>query len=92
MSKKKTKAVIEGRTFFHYGVTDRGCRVTVAGLFNEGILKLGKAVCSPRDTFVKKTARLISTGRAFKSPINTIEITGAQIPGKVFAEIAVHLV
>lgn len=99
MSKKKAKAAIEGRQFFHYGTKEviwnnkkETRRVTVAGILNDGILSLGRTECSSKDTFVKKTARLIATGRAFKKPINKVEINGGQIPGKVFAEVAIQLI
>ncbi len=99
MSKKKKQQVIEGRTFFHYNTVQREWngkietrRVTIAGVLNDGEIKFGRTECSPRDTFTKKLARMIATGRAIKKPINKAEINESQIPGKVFAEVAVQLV
>ena len=56
--------------YFHSAPSKKG-RVTVAGVVEDGKLKLGASKCSKYDFFVKKRGRDISKGRAL-SHVSTI--------------------
>ena len=85
--------------YFHYGkkeVIRNGKteirRVTIGAIKRDGQLLFGRAECSIKDIFTKKKARIITLGRANKSPLEKVEINDSQIIGKIFVEVAKQLI
>jgi hypothetical protein len=52
------------KTIFIHGKTKSGRRFTIAGVPDKDKLKIGLAICNPKDQFCKKIGRSISEGRA----------------------------
>ena len=81
----------EDKPFFFYGhKTEKRKnklitrRVAYAGIQSDNAIRLGKAVCSLKDSFVKKKARAIALGRAIKTPEDVLYLTGEDTPIKQF--------
>lgn len=51
------------KTLFYHGETTDGNRFTVAGRYDDDVLRLGISVCSKKDQFRKKLGRARSQGR-----------------------------
>lgn len=49
-------------------------RLCISGVFSENSIKIGVAMCSKKDRFVKAKGRAIAEGRAKGKPIHTIII------------------
>lgn len=73
------------RTYFrHCPENYKGERITIAGLYSNGKLKIGVSRCSNKDQFDKKKGRLVSLGRAEKCPLYEVD---TNTPKKSFTEI-----
>lgn len=60
-------------------------RVAIAGVLDDdNVLRIGKAMCSEKDRFVKDKARKIASGRAIKHPESLLKITDNETVAKQF--------
>lgn len=66
-------------------------RFALAGIIgDDGIISIGKAVCSEKDIFTKKKARAIATGRAGKKQKQEglLKVKEGETPGTSFVNYA----
>lgn len=86
-------------TFHYYPVVDfrtpKGAveqrRIAFSGVKQvDGTVKIGIAICNPKDMFNKKLARRISEGRAQVKPIHVIRIETDK-PGHEFVQECIKL-
>lgn len=67
----------------HSPINYKNERLSICGMFQQGILNVGISRCSNKDQFEKAKGRLVATGRAEKCPVYTINTT---TPKKTFIE------
>lgn len=80
------------KTFYFYGnktVEYKGNKITRRVAFagvqtGPHAIRLGKAMCSEKDKFLKKKARAIATGRAIKAPEEILYLNDDTTPIKQF--------
>jgi len=61
-------------------------RVTIAGIVENNIIKIGVATCSLKDQFTKVKGRELSAGRAIANPEQTVMIPTGQTATKTFVD------
>ena len=59
--------------YYHSPEFKNGVRVTIAGIYNNGVLVLSAARCSHKDQFNKKIGRKIASGRMYNDQIVLIK-------------------
>lgn len=69
--------------FFHSKPNAKGRRVCVAAVLDGTVMKVGAAMCHPRDSYNKERGRTIALGRARKRP--EIELTNVGSRKEAFA-------
>jgi hypothetical protein len=75
--------------FYHSAPTEGEQRMTIAGIKDEdGLIKLGIAKCSLKDTFSKAKGRELALERAAKSQLGTIQIGKNKHVGVTFRFLA----
>lgn len=62
-------------------------KIAISAIVEDNVMKFGRAECSEKDTFDKKKGRIISEGRANKTPFHTINLSEEKYTGKRVTDI-----